>query len=278
MSLTDHDFEAMIDRAVRAMKNAPIVHTERWQSVDISSKPEMATHEVRHFFMDVPIASESLDSLRAQIKPNMPWADDHFEERVCGQPINPGVQWAKWPYAHSASTFLRDGKFNHNYMERYWPKHAGARTPTETPDQYARIDDRERRDNPIFGIYHPYGDLNDVVAQLEREPHTRQAILPVFFPEDTGAMHGGRVPCSLFYQFMMRNGRLDVSYMLRSCDIVRHFRDDIYLTVRLLLWMLDRLRERNKQWRLVRPGHFVMLITSLHCFVNDHKALFHDHR
>lgn len=120
------------------------------------------------------------------------------------------------------------------------------------------------------GIRYPYGDLSDVVRQIAREPLTRQAILPVFFPEDTGAVHGGRVPCSIFYQFFVRDGQMAVTYMLRSCDIVRHFRDDIYLTVRLLLWVLQEARKLNPALADVRPGEFVMMITSLHMFVNDY--------
>lgn len=281
--VTDENFYWGIDRALEEIRKTPnLVHTEKWQSVDISKMPEMATHEVRHFFMRTKMPGEHLDEYRQQIAPNLPWADDHFEERVCGQPINPGIQWAKWPYGHSAERFLVDGKFNHNYMERYWPKQAGyVDHPSRTAESHEMMlragklsPFRYKGSLEIEGIHHPYGDLADVVDQLVREPHTRQAILPVFFPEDTGAVHGGRVPCSLFYHFMMRDGKLDVTYMLRSCDILRHFRDDIYLTARLALWILDRCREKDKTWRLVKPGEYVMLISSLHCFRNDYQQLF----
>jgi hypothetical protein len=61
---------------------------------------------------------------------------------------------------------------------------------------------------------------------------------------------------------------------MRSCDFVRHFRDDVYLTIRLLLWVLDRCRERSpEEWVDVTPGTFRMHITSLHMFVPDRQAL-----
>lgn len=251
-----------------------IVHTERWQGVDISRRPEMATHELRHVFLEVPMrGDERLVTYQSAIKPNLPWADNHFLERVCGQPINPGVEWKNWPYAHSAERFLDQfDQFNHNYMERYWPKKAGcALFPTLTAEEFAMAGEgvRER-----YGIRHQYGDLTDVVCQLVREPQTRQAILPVFFPEDTGAAHGGRVPCTIYYQFLIRNRQIDVVYAIRSCDLVRHFRDDIYLTIRLLLWVLDECRKLDAQWKTVRPGKYVMMITSLHCFRNDFIQLF----
>lgn len=268
-------FDDMLQDAADKMQHeSRLVHTEKWQGVDISKKPEMATHEVRHYFTRVIMPTEDLDYYRMKVGPNLPWADDHFEERVCGQPINPGIQWAKWPWGHSASNFLdKDGKFNHNYMERYWPKRAGYLGATQTADDYAaRIN---MTDEPVrYGIYHPYGDLRDVVNQLAREPFTRQCIFPVWFPEDTGVVHGGRVPCSLLYQFFMRDNQLDVTYVLRSCDFLRHFRDDIYLTVRLALWVLDEVRKINPAFKQVEPGDYVMLITSLHVFRNDYFQLF----
>lgn len=279
------DFHSRINQTVEIFrKTNSVVHTEKWQGVDISKKPDMATHEIRHYLFEASMPTEELDYYRIQIRPNSPWADDHFAERVCGQPINPGTQWKHWPYAHSAEKFLSpDGKFNHNYMERYWPRYAGIIDfPTDTPEDFHKRMTELGPYAPHEGILHPYGDLNSVVDQLVREPLTRQAILPVFFPEDTGAQHGSRVPCSLFYQFLVRNGRMDLTYMLRSCDLMRHFRDDIYLTVRLLLWVLAECRKREARMILnrerifqdIRPGQFTMLITSLHLFRNDYIKMF----
>lgn len=270
------DFSSAIAAARYQLKyHSQLVHTEKWQGIDISKKPEAATHETKHFFMQVPMSSEDLDEYRQDIKPNLPWADDHFEERVCGRAINPGIQWAKWPWGNSAKSFLEsDGMFNHNYMERYWPKRAGTIAATANAEDFdARFismygDDPAGAENR--GIRHVYGDLGDVVRQLAREPLSRQVILPVWFPEDTGVVHGSRVPCSLFYQFFMRDGALDITYTLRSCDYTRHFRDDIYLTVRLLLWVLQQVRLLNPVFEGVEPGEFNLLITSLHMFRNDY--------
>lgn len=262
-----------------------LVNTGHWQGVDIKDKPEMATWELINQRIQVPLSissysghaskehnDDALHMLRADIRPNLPWADDHFEERVCGQPINPGVEWKNWPFNSSAEKFLENGKFNHNYMERYWPKLAGSAKPTRTADEYPRPPIASIP--PNHGIYHPYGDLADVVALLVKEPNTRQAYLPVFFPEDTGSVHGSRVPCTLGYHFMQRHGYLHVVYYLRSCDFVRHMRDDIYLTVRLLLWVLEQASRRDERWKDIKPGIFTMHMTSLHMFRNDFIALF----
>jgi hypothetical protein len=111
-----------------------LVHSARWQGADIANRPEMATHELTHTAFCVNLPHEDRDMYAADIRPNMPWAEDHFRERVCGAPINPGLEWERWPYNKSAATFLdHRGMFNHNYMERYWPKQAGKfDIPTQT--------------------------------------------------------------------------------------------------------------------------------------------------
>lgn len=380
---------ALTDR-MRGLSKA--VRTERWQSIDISKRPEAEMRELLNQYFQVPMESEELDFYRSAIGPNTPWADRHFElERVSGEPINPGTTWKEWPWGHSADKFrtmrihrpipshdwaylagLIDGDgsvghggargldssfrikitqvagdylrsiferfevgnfgeghrhnplsdniqyiwritkreevrwvlenclpylklkrpnaedvlrrlpefdrryeslesalefvpFSHSYAERYFPKFAGMTrgglnlTPELTPNS---------------GIRFQYGDLLDVINLLVREPMTRQAYLPVFFPEDTGVVHGERVPCSLGYHFIQRSGFFHVFYPIRSCDFVRHFRDDVYLTVRLLLWILERCRQKNPAvWNQVHPGMYSMWIGSLHCFVNDHRGL-----
>lgn len=269
-------YQAIEDAGKKLKTEGVKVHPARWQATDVSSKPEMATYELLNYSFQCPVNTENLVQLGKLINPNLPWADDHFEERVCGQPINPGIQWEKWPYAHSAAKFLAadGGKFNHNYMERYWPRWAGlVHTPTRVAADYEEALDQQKFHEQNHGIYHRYGDLNDILNLLEKDPLTRQAYMPVFFPEDTGGHHGGRMPCSLGYHFIRRNNLLHIVYYLRSCDYVRHFKDDIYLTVRLQLWVLDALRVRSSEWRDVKPGTFTMHITSLHCFVNDYSKL-----
>ena len=111
-------------------------------------------------------------------------------------------------------------------------------------------------------------DARDVVAHLAHDPQSRQAYLPIWFPEDTGKTTV-RVPCTLGYHFIQRHKFLHCTYYIRSCDAVRHMRDDIYLTVRLQLWMLEQLRLIDPDWKLVKPGLFTMHIVSLHMFRND---------
>lgn len=397
--------EQAIHKAVTAVRDrSSVIKPTRWQSMDVSKLREATTHEVLNYTLQAQIPSEDLDDLRAAVKPNLPWADDHFLERVGGLPLNPGVEWAHWPWGNSANSFRRvdagpripaqdwaylagliDGegtiylrpkergfsgrvivyqkdrtildwlqqqfrvglvkeqngedkelngntyqndmhlwqvnrqeelawllaavipylrikrnkatemlaaltvwteekkatgtqkmqlwgqeweeRFDHSYMERYWPKQLDG-------------------GSPMHGIRYPYGDARDVVAHLAAAPDSRQAFLPIWFPEDTGKLDV-RVPCTLGYHFIQRHGYLHCTYYIRSCDLYRHFRDDIYLTVRLQLWMLEQLRNYGPTntdegignpvanfWTDVKPGMFTMHVVSLHCFVNDYNLLF----
>lgn len=280
-----HDFNHAIESVKYELgHHSQSVHPDRWQSVNVASRPEMLSYEVLHTSFTVPVQTEDLDVLRTDIKPNLPWADDHFEERVGRMPLNPGVQWANWPWAKSAAKF-RTGdqkveRFSHTYMERYWPKFANLGLDGEVTIKNGQATNTEtgKRKFSRDGIRYALGDLQDVVHLLSEDPLTRQAFLPVWFPEDTGVTHGQRVPCTLGYHFILRNSKLDIVYYLRSCDFVRHFRDDIYLTVRLQLWMLDQLRNlvSSYDWDAVQPGNYVMHVTSMHIFRNDWKQLFPD--
>ena len=268
------------------MVHAPVVRTERWQGVDVRENPAAATRELMNVEIEVPMRGIVDPSYWAgDIRPNLPWADDHFLERTGGEPLNPGVQWSNWPWGRSAGRF-RDGanlpRFNHTYAERLWPKYARYTTDGRLP--FGTDGSRPRRsicpragETPggHRGIAWEYGDLQDVAEMLVREPHTRQAWIPLFFPEDTGTADGGRKPCTLGYHFIVRDDRLSLYYPLRSCDLIRHFRDDCYLAVRLLLWMIDLCRSIDESglWVRVLPGTYSMHCTSLHVFTQDEEEL-----
>lgn len=248
-------FHQAIKEIGDGFRSAAKVRTETWQGLSTDKRPELATYEQLFVSFSVPLTPHATpQSLAKDIKPDLPWADDHFAERISGMPHNPPPSEAWWPHAESNHPFKdASGKFSHTYPERYWPKHAGNVRHAQAV-----------ANSPHRGIRFEYGDLGDLVALLQQQPLTRQAYLPIFLPEDTGAVHGQRVPCTLGYHFIQRDKKLHVVYYIRSCDFHRHFRNDIYLTCRLLLWILDQT-----EWQGVTPGTFVMHITSLHLFVND---------
>ena len=275
--------EKALEIADRTMEDfGKKVHTERWQSLDISERPEAEMVEIMHHSLIFPMKTLDLKYYQDQVEPNLPWADDHFQERVCGYPINPGTEWANWPWSTHADKHREEEMFNHNYMERYWPKLVNkVGFPTADRQEFveALVGEEPGFDSdtlmPIRGLRHEYGDLGDVVNLLAFEPQTRQAYMPIWFPEDTGTTHSGRKPCTLGYHFIMRNNKLDIRYDIRSCDLFRHFRDDVYLTIRLVHWVLMECRKLNPEvWENIQLGDFVMHITSLHMFAGDYYVKF----
>lgn len=278
---------AAIDRAYAVVRDlGQRVEPSRWQSTDVSKRAEATTYEVLNHTIQFQVPTEDLAALAAEIRPNLPWADDHFLERVGGAPLNPGDQWAKWPWANKADHFRHEnvvgqGKgFSHTYMERMWPKHAN----TAVGAQGVGVLRAMSSESATRGVRYRYGDASDVVSHLVAHPDSRQAYLPIWFPEDTGKTDV-RVPCTLGYHLIYRRGFLHCTYYIRSCDVYRHLRDDVYLSVRLQLWMLDQLRDLQADrdvagepprsvtgahdWWKVKPGLFTMHVVSLHAFVND---------
>lgn len=255
------------------------IRPQFWQSRDVSSRPEARMLELLNYQLHV--SQPHLTLMAEELSPlvNLPWADDHFKERVCGEPINPGIQWQNWPWGQSADSFREEGKFNHNYMERYWPAYAGLfKQATDTAEQYASLRFETGGAFPLKGIRGDYGDLNSLVELLRADPGTRQAYLPIFFPEDTGIGDGGRKPCTLGYQFTLRNGCLHTYYPMRSCDFRKHWADDIYLTLRLTEWVLGKLQLLDpKTWAPVVVGSLTMHCTSLHVFINDWEEIKRSH-
>lgn len=253
----------------REMENSSqSIQTDSWQSIDIRSNPQAAMQELTNVIFGVALGHSDLTIYQEEIKPNLPWADQHFVlERVSRHPLNPGSTWKDWPWASSADKFRKEGeKFSHTYAERFWPKWAN-----QTFD--GRLKD-ERPEDIRKGIRYNYGDLNDVIQLLVRDPYTRQAYLPIWFPEDTGVVHRQRVPCTLGYHFLLREDTLNVFYPIRSCDFYRHFRDDLYLTVRLLLHVLSQMRGYDPKFDRVSPGMLTFWAGSLHMFIGDYQKLF----
>jgi hypothetical protein len=251
-------FEQQENELRRTLMQMPIVNRGEWQA-KVGVPEGMRTPEMTHVQLKFKLP-ELPHELIEMVDPNLPWAEDHFQERVSGEPLNPPPSHTEWPYGQSKNEgHMVEGKFSHTYPERFWPVWAEAETFV-TGTKIANS-----------GIRFEYGDLNDLVELLIRNPYTRQAYLPVWFPEDLrAARERQRVPCTLGYHFLATERKLDITYNIRSCDFMRHFRDDVYMAGRLCQWVVSKmnyyLEGGDEAWE---PGILVMNIGSLHCFEGD---------
>jgi hypothetical protein len=242
-----------------------------WQGVSTVGRPDLTTSEILDLRLNVPLHRdywlEGEDEWAAEMARetgcNYSWANEQFQERIGGIPRNPDPSHERWPWWHGQDDMTKHhGVFTHTYSERFWPRVEG-----------------HANGNEPHGIRYRFGDYDDLIYLLMREPYTRQAYLPIFFPEDTGAVHRGRIPCTLGYHFLLRGTSLHCWYEIRSCDAIRHFRDDLYLAARLvghtITQCLDReLRGVEKQvWVDVQPGTLFFTAHSFHVNRGDiHRA------
>jgi hypothetical protein len=270
MQVYDWDFQTTRVRLATALLRQEPIDTGEWQSMNTTGSRIHQTRELMDVAVRVRVPA-SVPAWDLATHADLPWAEDHFLERVSGDPLNPPPSHVDWPHAVRGNEDHTDGGvFDHTYPERFWPKFA--------PAGQKRIGGITSATMP--GIRFEYGDLSDVVSLLTKYPGTRQAYLPVWFPEDTGGhvrnqaapgQGGMRVPCTLGYHFMIRHGLLTARYYLRSCDIRRHFHNDIYFAGRLMQWMCAQVHHNGGPKTM--PGSLITYISSMHSFVADDSWL-----
>ena len=240
-----------------------VVDRKEWQG-KTDDRPMTRVREIHDVHFKIPVYVGQIEWAN-QVKPNMPWAEDHFLERISGQPLNPGKQYKNWPwYQQGVEEHKVGGKFSHTYMERFWPVNAADR----------ELDESRSTKTINYGIHFVYGDLNSLVELLEERPFTRQAYLPIWFPEDlTAANQGERVPCTLGYHFQAipstGGNTLNITYNMRSCDFYRYLRDDVYMAGRLLQLVANETK--------MHPGKLTVNIANLHIFADESERLESEH-
>ena len=162
-----------------------------------------------------------------------PWADAEFDERInpAGN-INPGSAWELrkdvW------TEYMHEGKMAYTYNERI-----------------------------MFN-----NQLEKIIERLKADHDSRQLWLSIWNPGIDPDKLGGisRVPCSLGYNFQFRDGKLNMHYVMRSCDFNTHFRNDVYLAIRLLEYVAERAG--------LEVGNFTHTMFSLHVYKKDIKEVF----
>ena len=201
------------------------VETLNWQGIE--NPPKFMEILNATFEAKMP---ETLQEITEQCDPFLPWADEHFEERICGYPLNPPPSHERW--LKDTDKSMKDGKFSHTYPERM------------------------------------YKNLFTLVELFKKDSTTRQGYLPIWFSQDGEmSLQNERVPCTLGWHWILREGLLHCYYPMRSCDAVRHFHNDIYFAARLTLWLIKQTGMKAK------PGNLTFHAVSFHCFANDEYGL-----
>lgn len=221
------------------MEYSVIKDRNSWQG----EKSNFRMRELLNFNWNVSLNFENDDQIIEAFKPTLPWADIHFQERICGYPLNPAPSHVMW--LKDTNKFMENEKFSHTYPERYW---------------YEKMNTK--------GVRSKTSNIDAIAELLAKDKYTRQAYFPIFLNEDVDmALNSRRVPCTLGYYFYFENDKLNVNYVMRGCDVVRHLNNDLYLTYRLLEYMMEKIEDLCSE--VVYLGNMNIFIFNLHCFEND---------
>lgn len=233
--------QEMIEETKRDLAEMGIVvRPATMQDKYIKGNPDYETKELQNYSYcllnaksgDIPGVSQ-------------PWADAEFKERITdpflrapdgelSEPyfINPGKAWELRKEVWTE--YLHNGKMAYTYNELIWNN-----------DQVTKV-----------------------INRLKEDPDSRQLWISLWSPERDPDLLGGvsRVPCSLGYCFQVRDGQLNLHYVMRSCDFATHFRNDVYLAIKFLEWVAAQTG--------YPVGSFTHTIFSLHVYNKDVEGVF----
>lgn len=160
------------------------------------------------------------------------YCKQEIKDRTCGKPLNPGNSYLirndYW------SNFLENtGKFSYQYSERI----------------------------------NYNNQLESVIDCLKKDSGTRQAVLSIWNPDldmNSKKLGGGnRIPCSLNYQYLIRNNRLHCIYHMRSSNFFEHLPIDLICAAGMMDYIVKRLK---KTYPDLKVGTLSYLGGSLHGF------------
>lgn len=206
-----------------------IVHPMSMQNKDVSNDDNYSTREIINYSYCLTSLNK-VDYLFYAEPSAKEWADAEFEERIAKDYNNPGTAWEL--RRHIWKQFLnRTGKFDYAYHDRM-----------------------------AFS-------LGNIIDELKRNPDTRQAMIVIWDLQRDPLGIGGkfRVPCSIYYQVLIRKGRVNLVYSQRSADVVTHFGNDVYLAFQLMLYIAKEVG--------MAAGYLYHNIGSLHAYKKDWPIL-----
>lgn len=205
-------------------------HLESMQDKNIKDDPDYFTNELLGYSFMVVDTTDKDELPKAFGKENeLEWAEAEFLERVSREKMNPGEAYKLRPVWEE---FVHDGKFSYSYPER-------------------------------IGL-----QVEKVIECLEKTPSSRNAIVCIWDPVIDIDRIGGkmRVPCTMYFQFLIRNGKVNLIYNIRSNDLMTHWCWDVYLAIKLQEYVAEKL-DREVGW-------FMQQIGSLHAYQKDLKGIF----
>lgn len=234
------------------------VHPATMQDKDVADDPDYDTLEVRGYGFqlqsqpghqiwnpgsqyDIIDYLFNKDSDKREV---VAYIDQEHLDRTGGVAMNPGNAYLRRPGIWDE--FLHDGKFHYTYSERIGPQ-----LPRVIDELRVRSDTRQAIIN-IHSNICPTGITGPGGTALVDQSN------------DLLNMGGsGRVPCSMYYQLMVREGKVDLIYTMRSCDFLTHFPIDFMLALKMQTHVANLLGRET--------GLFTYFTGSMHAYAKDIK-------
>lgn len=231
------------------------VHPQTMQDKQIGDDPAYCTKEMRGYSFMISgwkwNEEDVIKALRYFFKEDWDavwrYINQEFRDRI-SPASNPGQSYLHRPKLWNE--FLHDGKFAYTYSERIAPQ-------LDTVIEELRTN-RETRQ----AIINLHSNICPTVAGQAKESNDINIVDTSADLANRGG--GGRVPCSLYYQMLIREGALDFIYAMRSCDFLTHFPVDILLALRLRDWVAAKLG--------IETGRFTYFVGSLHAYRKDMES------
>lgn len=136
-------------------------------------------------------------------------------------------------------------KFNNSYAEKEWDWYLSGWPYVTEIKKFAKIwDDMHAGDDRVNSNYgwqwKRNGQLAKCIDQLKNNPNSRQAWISIYDGKEKD-QYKYDTPCTMCVGFDIKNGKLDMTVIMRSNDLVYGFCNDQYCFSKLQQMVADHL-------------------------------------
>jgi thymidylate synthase len=229
MRIYSNCYELMSEMTRDVLEMGIITHSKSMQHIRVDNDPNYDTKEIIQY--SYCLTSIDKSEYLFNDKESKIWVSRELMERLYSLD-NPGNAW-KLRESLWKKLMNSNGKFDYTYGERI---------------------------NEVDAV-------TQIIELLKENPDSRQAILSIWDRNiDIYRVNGkARVPCSVYYQFLLRGDRLNIIYNQRSADVYTHIGNDIWLAFMLMKHVAECVG--------VGTGFLYHNIGSLHSYRKDWPAL-----
>jgi len=247
--------DALIETERDLYEMGQSVHPQTMQDKFVGDDPDYLTKEIRgygfkivnwspdneafmrifkHFFQTEEKAHNALTYILSEL-----------QDRTDKGPSNPGRA-----YEHRKNVwneFMHNGKFAYTYSERM------------NPQIFRILEELKLNPESRQGII-------NIHSNIKADNKCRMDLMTHIVNQGADIINMGgvsRIPCSMYYQVMIRESKVDLIYTMRSCDLLVHFPIDISLAILLQDWFADTLG--------LEIGTFTYFVGSLHSYMKNLK-------